>query len=719
MDVRQYAELFQAEAGEYMQVLNQCLLKLEENPRDSEQLKEAFRAVHSLKGMAGTMGYQHVTSIAHGLENFMEDFKTFEREPSPAVIDLIFEAVDLLQESLEHPEESSPEDQGKWERLMAEMEKTRDSEDTEAIVEQNEEEQAKTSFQLGVMDQEILRQAFERGEHPCLVHVIFKEDVLMKSVRIYMVFKALEECGEVIASVPTQQELEDEQFDFDFQVLFVPQNNNSEEVQDKVLQITDVDKVIILPWEEAGREAAGQEEETAGKKAAELEESPERGNPSCLDVEKISDNPDGEAGSDGLQKQTGEQVQVEEKPESQVSLEEEPGRQVTRAVDKMVRVETQKLDDLVNLVGEMVVARTRISEIGHGFNEELDTTIDQLKRSITNLQGTAMELRMVPIEQVFGRFPRMVRDLCREKGKKVQLHISGEETELDRSIINRLSDPLVHLLRNAFDHGIESPEDRVKKGKKPEGAIYLKACHEGNQVVITVEDDGGGIDPKKVGRSAVQKGLITEEEFGQLSDDDLVGLIFFSGFSTSEQVTDVSGRGVGMDAVRNSIEALHGTVEVSSEIGVMTRFEMRLPLTLAIITTLLVKSSNQLYAIPVEVIRENVYLDRREIKTIRGNPVVNLRGEVIPLHTLSDLLGFGNGGLSEDEYSVVIVEAAGRRAGFIVDDLIGQQEIMIKSLGELIRGLKGIAGATILGDGSVTLIIDVAGLLSEGRDYIE
>ena len=719
MDARQYAELFQAEAGEYMQVLNQCLLKLEENPRDSEQLKEAFRAVHSLKGMAGTMGYQHVTNIAHGLENFMEDFKTFEWEPSPEVIDLIFEAVDLLQESLEHPEESSHEDQQKWEKLMSEMKKSRESEDAETTAEQDESEQVGTSFQLGVMDQEILRQAYEREEHPCLVHVFFKEDVLMKSVRIYMVFKALEECGEVIASVPTQQELEEEQFDTDFQVLYVPQNNNTADVQEKIMQITDVEKVTVSPWEAHDLLETGPEEDTISGKTAGLEESKQMADPGCPNEESPQEKTGNVKEGAVTQQLAEEPQQTENAPKSQSVSEEETGQQVTRAVDKMVRVETQKLDDLVNLVGEMVVARTRITEIGHGFNEELDTTIDQLKRSISNLQDTAMELRMVPIDQVFGRFPRMVRDLCREKGKKVQLYISGEETELDRSIINRLSDPLVHLLRNAFDHGIEPPEERVKKGKRAEGTIHLKACHEGNQVVITVEDDGGGIDPKKVGRSAVQKGLISEEEFSQLSDDDLVSLIFFSGFSTSDQVTDVSGRGVGMDAVRNSIEALHGTVEVSSEIGVMTRFEMRLPLTLAIITTLLVKSSNQLYAIPVEVIRENVYLDRREIKTIRGNPVVNLRGEVIPLFTLSSLLGFESGGLPEDECSVVIVEATGRRAGFIVDDLIGQQEIMIKSLGELIRGLKGIAGATVLGDGSVTLIIDVAGLLSEGRDYIE
>ncbi len=708
MDVMQYAELFQAEAGEYMQVLNRCLLNLEKDPGDREELQEAFRVAHSLKGMAGTMGYQHVTDIAHGLENFMEDFKSFEKEPSPEVIDLLFEAVDLLQGSLDHPEASTEQDRQNWDALLLKMEKTRDVKDRagdgEAPVVVVEET---GKLELGPMDLEILRQAREVEKCPCQVDVALKKDVLMKSVRVYMVFKALEELGEIVATNPPRYELEEENFDCFFQVVVVAQNNNLELLHEKTMQISDVERVEVKPWFDAedteDHEDEPVESDTAGEKDSALQVPQEQVGPA--------------QGLEAAEKPAAGETGKRESAPSAVPGSE-PG-QATKAADKMVRVETQKLDDLVNLVGEMVVARTRISELGHGYNDDLDSTIDQLKSAISNLQDTAMELRMVPIDHVFGRFPRMVRDLCREKGKKVQLHISGEETELDRSIINRLSDPLVHLLRNAFDHGIESPQERIKKGKKEEGSIFLKAYHEGNQVIITVEDDGSGIDPEKIGRLAVKKGLINEEEMKQLGKDDLVSLIFFSGFSTSEIVTDVSGRGVGMDAVRNSIEALHGSIEVFSEINVMTRFEMRLPLTLAIITTMLIKSAGQLYAIPVEVIRENVYLGPEEIKSISGNPVVNLRGEVIQLHTLSSLLGFDNGALSKGDCSVVIVEAANRRAGLIVDNLIGQQEIMIKSLGGLLKGLKGIAGATVLGDGTVALIIDVAGLLSEGRELIE
>ncbi len=700
MDVSQYAELFQAEAGEYMQVLNQCLLNLERDPQDREELLEAFRVAHSLKGMAGTMGYHHVTDIAHGLENFMEGFKTGEQEPCPDLLDILFEAVDLLQLSLEHPEESPPEDVEKWNALQVKMNNYKERDSFTLPAEEEQEETTGDLITLGVMDQEIIRQAEEKGQKPSRVTITLKREALMKSVRVYMIFKVLEELSEVITSSPPMADLEEEKFEQSFHVLLIPHQGNTAAIQEKVMQITDVELVEVSTWSEdqgSADSGTGKGEETYAVSEAETADLP--------------------AEDDAAAKADSNNNKPVSKVENNQATEEQS--QVAKAVDKMVRVETQKLDDLVNLVGEMVVARTRITEIGRGFSEDLDNSIDQLKRSITNLQDTAMGLRMVPIKQVFERFPRMVRDLCRGKGKKVQLHISGEETELDRSIINRLSDPLVHLLRNSFDHGIETPEERIKKGKNEEGSIFLSACHEGNQVVITVEDDGAGINPDKVGEIAVQKGVISRAELNQLTDEDKINLIFFNGFSTSAEITDVSGRGVGMDAVRNSIESLHGTVEVFSEINVMTRFVLRLPLTLAIIKTLLVKSLDQFYAIPVEIIKENVYLDRTEIKSIKGNPVVNLRGDVIPLYSLSGLLGFGHSNLPDGECSVVIVEAAGKKAGFVVDELVGQQEIMIKSLGSYLKGIKGIAGATVLGDGRVTLIIDVAGLLSEGREYIE
>ena len=326
-----------------------------------------------------------------------------------------------------------------------------------------------------------------------------------------------------------------------------------------------------------------------------------------------------------------------------------------------------------------------------------------------------MKLRMVPVKQVFDRFPRMVRDISRSRGKEVRLTISGEQTELDRTIINRLSDPLVHLLRNAIDHGIEPAAEREAQGKDPEGSILLQAYHEGNHIVIVVEDDGAGIDLEAIKKSALQKGIICQEEAALMSEQELLDLIFCSGFSTSTRVTDISGRGVGLDAVKSSIEALHGTIQVKSVFSRMTRFTLRLPLTLSIINSLLVKSSGQILAIPIEVIQENIVLDNSEIKTIRGCKVINLRGEVLSLYHLGERLGFIQNIEELSGYPVVIVEAGGEKAGLIVEQLIGQQEIMIKPLSPALKGLAGIAGATILGDGSISLIVDIPELLNVGR----
>ncbi|MEW5785276.1 MAG: chemotaxis protein CheA [Bacillota bacterium] len=669
MDAAEYAELFQAEAGEYMQVLNQCLLNLEKQPCDRENLLEAFRAVHSLKGMAGTMGYQQVTDIAHCLENFLEDLKAALFEPSAEVLDLVFQAVDYLQLSLANPEKSLPRDRKKVEQLLTRIRSFQSSLTAGQPKNRDQEEQLQSI--VGETEREIIRQARDKGHSPYLIEVVLRRDTVMKSVRAYMVLRVLEELGEVVFTVPPQPDLEEERFEYGFQVGLILHGGNPEQVENMLLKIGDVEQVTVSPWEEAAN----------------------------FQQEPVSPQPETDT------------VETEEVP-SKVA-------QAMRAVDKMVRVETQKLDELVNLVGEMVVTRTRIGEIGRGYSEDLDNTIDQLKRAITNLQDTAMKLRMVPIKQVFDRFPRMVRDLSRDSQKQIRFLISGENTELDRSIINQLSDPLVHLLRNAVDHGIESPDSRVAAGKDPVGSVILKAFHEGNQVVIIVEDDGAGIDPRKVTQRALERGLISEAERGRMIEEDASQLIFKSGFSTAEQITEISGRGVGMDVVKKSIEALHGTIEVQSKTGAMTRFILRLPLTLAIIKSLMVRSAGQIYAIPIELVRENVYLESSEIKTINGHLVVNMRNEVIPLYFLDELLGFDREKGKRDEYSVVIAEAGSKTTGLIVDELVGQQEIMIKSIGQYFQGLKGIAGATILGDGSVTLIIDVVGLFDNGRVYIE
>ncbi len=656
MDRLEYVDLFQSEAGEYLQILNQCALQLEQEPSNTQSLQEAFRAVHSLKGMAGTMGYRQITEITHCLENLLEELKSGAVDPSPSTMDVLFEAVDMLQGALINPEQAASRDIDQAERIVHKIKYIC------GIPGEAGKSAASCSLEvenrLDETEKETIRLAKENNKHIYAVKITLAAHAPLKSVRAYMVLRKLQVCGEIVAAAPSLQDLEDENFDRYFQVIIAtPQPLNSS-LRGELLNVTDVDEVEMASWEEVNLP-----ELTPGRLLA------------------GSNTDGGVAARQGL-------------------------------VEKMVRVETTKLDQLVNLVGEMVVARTRVLELGRGHSEELDSLLDQLKRSINNLQETSMKLRMVPIKQVFDRFPRMVRDISRSRGKKVRLQICGEQTELDRSIVNRLSDPLVHLIRNAIDHGIEPEIERKACGKNPEGTISLQAYHEGNHIVILVQDDGAGIDPQVIKSTAIDKGIISREESSRLSEMEVLSLIFLSGFSTSSEVTDISGRGVGMDVVKTSIESLHGSIQISSRRSEMTRFTLRLPLTLAIIKSLLVKTAGQVLAIPIEVINENIFLEPCQVKTIRESKVINLRGDVICLHCLSKLLGFSDNSCSESSgFPVVIVEAGGKKAGLIVEELIGQQEIMIKPLGHYLRGLNGIAGATILGDGRVTLIVDVLSLL--------
>ncbi len=657
MDRMEYVDLFSSEAGEYLQILNRCALRLEKEPEHMQSIQEAFRAVHSLKGMAGTMGYGQITEITHSLENLLEDLKSGNVYPNTVVMDVLFEAIDMLQGALANPEQDDRQGKNRVEKIADKIRHiclfsgTSDKPDPNFFGE--------IGFSLSETDRETIRAAKEKNQHIFAVNVRLSEHAPMKSVRSYMVIKKLLACGDILASDPSFQDLEDENFDCAFQVVLAASRSPGKKMCKELLNITDVEDVEINPWKDAA--VTGEVER---RLSADL-----RG-----------------GGDEGASQ---------------------------RDIDKLVRVETTKLDQLVNLVGEMVVARTRVLELGRGHSEELDNLLEQMRRSISNLQDIAMKLRLVPINQVFDRFPRMVRDISRSLGKKVRLMISGEQTELDRSIVNRLSDPLVHLIRNSIDHGIESEEVRKARGKKPEGTVLLKAYHEGNHIVILVEDDGGGIDPQVVRNTALKKGIISPEESSRLSEQEMLNLIFLSGLSTSSQITDISGRGVGMDVVKASIEALHGSIRISSRISEMTRFSLRIPLTLAIINSLLVKAAGQILAIPIEAIEENIFLEQSEIKTVCGKKAVNLRDEAVFLHSLGQMLGFPENACSElPGFPVVIVEAGGKKAGLIVEELIGQQEIMIKPLGNYLGGLNGIAGATILGNGRVTLIVDVLDLLS-------
>ena len=416
---------------------------------------------------------------------------------------------------------------------------------------------------------------------------------------------------------------------------------------------------------------------------------------------------------------------AETKPVSKEEAKQKVKKQLINAKEQTIRVDVKRLDQLMNLIGELVLAKNRLIKIyndveeryeGEKFLEELNQVVSSISIVTTDLQIAVMKIRMLPIGKVFNKFPRLVRDLARELGKKVRLIIEGEDTELDKSIIEEIGDPLVHMIRNAIDHGIEPPEERKAKGKPEEGTIWLRAYNEGNMIVIEIKDDGRGIDPEAIKKKAIEKGIITPQEAENMSDKEAFMLIFKPGFSTAEKVTSVSGRGVGMDVVKTNIEKLNGIIEVDSVPGKGTTFKLKIPLTLAIIQALLVASQEDLFAVPLSNVIETVRIVEEDIYTIEGKSVLKLRDEVLPLVNMADVFEIEKILEPEKYLYVVILGLGATKIGLIVDRFIGQEEIVIKSLGEFLKGLPGIAGATIRGDGRVTLIVDVASLMKLAKE---
>lgn len=714
--MEEYRDLFLAEANEYLQNLNRCLLEMEKKPQ-KEQLTEMFRAAHSLKGMAGTMGYDLISGLTHEMESMLDQLRSGEATVEKEFTGLLFDTVDLVQllvDNLENQNNFSAEvkalekklqDWGKREGLRKGLPQMEMDDEQEAEKSTVGKKQIAWEGLVNEFEKEMLKDAVSRGEKIYQVYICLRPGSLLKSVRAFLVLKNIEKQGEVIKTLPSMHELEEETFDREI-FLLITGKPDVAALKESLGKIAEVENVGIV-------EIALQGEQKAGEVI--LGGVPDRKTP-AMHQEAVNEETalSLQAGSTTLALKESDD-ESGDTPEDISQVIKKARSSSSRSAEKTIRVETAKLDNLVNLVGELIINRTRVIELGKKIGDELlDDSLEQLERITAELQGAVMALRMVPIKQVFDRFPRMVRDLSVEKQKEIELIISGEETELDRTLVNQIGDPLVHLLRNAVDHGLEVSKERISNGKDPVGKIYLEAHHEGSHVVVSVEDDGRGIDPEAVKAKALEKNIITAEEMDKIGLEESLRLIFRNGFSTSREVTDISGRGVGMDVVKNSIEAINGTVEVKSKPGRGCRFMLRLPLTLAIIRTLMIESAGEVYAIPIEAVRENLYIEPRDIKTIQGDKVITLREEVLPLCCLKEMLGMGR--FEEgDIYPVVVVQAGDKKAGFIVDKLLGQQEIVIKSLSKFVNDIKGIAGATVLGDGRVTLILDVAGLLEEGR----
>lgn len=692
MDVSQYLEIFIDETKEHLQDLSDQLMILETEPENADVINEIFRAAHSLKGMAGTMGYKRMQHLTHMMENVFSEVRNENIKVTSHMVDILFQCLDALEAYLDEIVNNADEGTNDNEPIIKllngflEGESENDSTSNKKAEKEEDKPQGDNSsgYQVKFSEFEVnaIGEAFRKNMNVFSIRVFVDESCILKAARAFLVFKSLEELGEVIKSDPSVQDIEDEKFDLDFSVVFV-----TEATKEKVLNAinsvseirrVDMDAITELPKVEKHED-----------KREEIHEEKE-------EKEEIA-----KAENTSVKENTGKQTA----PAKAVS----GGKPV---VNRSVRVDIEKLDVLMNLVSELIIAKNGLvsasnsddREKANGFNEQ----IEYLERVTTNLHESVMKVRMMPIETVTQKFPKMVRDLSKKLDKKMKLTISGEDTELDRTVIDEIGDPLMHLLRNSADHGLESEEIRRERGKDPVGSIILNAYQDGNNVVIEVKDDGNGIDIEGVKNKAIEKGTITEEQAETMSDKDIIDLLFRPSFSTAKVVSDVSGRGVGLDVVKTKIEALGGDIEVKTKLAEGSCFIIRLPLTLAIIQALMVEIGDEKYAISLGSIQTIEDVLKTDIKYVQSKEVINLRGSVIPIIRLDEILDIEKSGEDEEEnLTVVIIKKGEKQAGLVVDRLIGQQEIVIKSLGSYINnGNKLISGATILGNGDVALILD-------------
>ena len=688
MDVSQYLEIFIDESNEHLQNLNTQILNLEAEPDNMDTINEIFRAAHSLKGMAGTMGYKRMQNLTHDMENVFSEVRNGHIKVAPGMIDILFQCLDALEEYVSNIKESADEGTNDNEALIKQLNAILDNKGVEPEPVKEEAKTSATQEESGdgkkwlniVLDStqvNVIKSAQEMKKNVYGITVAVQETCILKAARAFLVFKAVEEKGEIVVSNPPAQDIEDEKFDKDFSLIVISENSLQDVIKaaEYVSEIASVvGDVVDLNSMKKQKEATEQEET---KPVATETKAVETENKTSKATEKKS------SGS---------------KP----------------VVNRTVRVDIEKLDVLMNLVSELIIAKnslvsTTVNENSQddAFNEQ----IEYLESVTTNLHESVMKVRMVPIESVVSKFPRMIRDLSKKLGKKMELYMRGEDTELDRTVVDEIGDPLMHLLRNSADHGLESAETRAERGKPEIGSIFLDAYQDGNNVVIEVRDDGNGIDVEKVRNKAIERGTITAEQAVNMTDKEIIDLLFLPSFSTAKAVTDVSGRGVGLDVVRSKIESLSGEVEVKSVLGEGSTWTIRLPLTLAIIQALMIEVGNEKYAISLGSIQTIEDIMVNDIKLVQNKEVIHLRGNVIPLVRLSEVLEVESTKKDEESMVVVIVKKGDKQAGLVIDELLGQQEIVIKSLGKYMKQSKIISGATILGDGEVALILDSNALL--------
>lgn len=675
METNQYLSMFIDESREHLQAMNDNLLSLESNPRDIGIVQDIFRSAHTLKGMSATMGFEDLASLTHEMENVLDLVRNNKTEMNPFIFDCIFKSLDSLESMVEDIIQGGS-GKADVQDIVAALKSIVSGDypqEANAQVAAAAAPPAAKSSDLDEFQLSVIQQSIDAGHLVFHIEVAVRDDCVLKAARAYMVFDLLERNGEVIKATPSVEEIEQEKFEKSFSVYYISRLDQAN-LETQIGNISEIESVKV--------------NRVTPQTAADLQKPAQP--PAAAKEQKAQP--------------------AEAKKEPAANKHAGHGAPVA---GRTIRVDIERLDALMNLFSELLIDRVRLEQLASEIRRnDLIETVEHMTRVSSDLQNIVMKLRMVPVDTVFNRFPRMVRDVAKSLDKKIDLVITGADTELDRTVVDEIGDPLVHLLRNSVDHGVESQADRIAAGKSETGTVWLRAFHSGNHVFIEIEDDGRGIDREKVLKTAIKKGVLNQEQADKLTDQEVYMLLFASGFSTADKISDISGRGVGLDVVRSKIESLGGQVHVASTLGKGTKFSVQLPLTLSIISAMLIRLGEEKYAIPLSSIVETASVKKRQIRNVHGNKMVDFRETVIPLVSLAKI--FEVPGTPEelpDDVQMVVIRKGEKLAALIVDDFIGQQEIVLKTLGKYLSNAFAVSGATILGDGQVALIIDPNALI--------
>ena len=723
MDTSQYLDIFLDESKEHLQNLSDQIMDLEQNPENMDTINEIFRAAHSLKGMAGTMGYKRMQTLTHDMENVFSEVRNGTFKVQPGMIDILFKSLDALEEYVNNiqqtTEEGTNDNQDLIDALNSILKNNGEvvsggsapaaapaagaAPSAPAEKPASGDKGTKTERWQGIKVSDTEKMLIDKAHNEGLkvygVTVYVEEACVLKAARAFLVFKALEKLGEIIVSAPTAQDIEDEKFELTFSLIFIS-GSTAGEIKEAVKSVSEIEEAFCAEYTDTASAKPAEPEKPAEPKPAEEGKTAVAAPAPKAPVPTAAPAPAAKTAA-----------------ASASSSSNKPAAKPV--VNRTVRVDIEKLDNLMNLVSELIIAKNSLisataADENKGDNGSVNEQIEYLESVTTNLHESVMKVRMVPIESVVAKFPRMIRDLSKKLGKKMELYMTGEDTELDRTVVDEIGDPLMHMLRNSADHGLEPNDVRVANGKPEVGSIFLDAYQDGNNVVIEVRDDGGGINVEAVRNKAIERGTVTPEQAETMTEKEVIDLLFLPSFSTAKKVSDVSGRGVGLDVVKSKIESLSGEVEVKNRFGEGSSWIIRLPLTLAIIQALMVVIGDEKYAIALGSIQTIEDVLPEDIKLVQAKEVIHIRGTVIPIIRMDKVLEIPSKGDEDNKnknLTVIIVKKGDKQAGLVVDELIGQQEVVIKSMGKYIKVPKMISGATILGNGEVALILDTNALI--------